>query len=77
MRPGPCGCRWTGLGIGTACHAVAVCLPRTSQHAWHLAYARPGGLSFDTAWRHTRVRLHPDEALFRQAAHRADAQRGP
>ncbi|MFH8350422.1 hypothetical protein [Streptomyces sp. NPDC018045] len=44
--------------------------PRTSWLAWRLARASCGNLSFDAAWRHTRVHLHPDEAPFRRQGHR-------
>ncbi|WP_328299189.1 hypothetical protein OG389_16175 [Streptomyces sp. NBC_00435] len=44
--------------------------PRTSWHARRAVRASNGNLSFDVAWRQTRVRLHPDEADYRAAGHR-------
>ncbi|MFB6563919.1 hypothetical protein ACFCYH_34395 [Streptomyces sp. NPDC056400] len=46
--------------------------PRTSWHAWRAVRASGGDLSFDAAWRQTRVQLHPDEADYRAAGHRPD-----
>ncbi|SCK54173.1 hypothetical protein YUYDRAFT_07108 [Streptomyces sp. ScaeMP-e48] len=47
----------------------SVLAPRTSWHAWRLARASGGTVSFDAAWRSVRVVLHPDEAGYRAAGH--------
>ncbi|MFB7949140.1 hypothetical protein ACFC6L_29985 [Kitasatospora phosalacinea] len=45
--------------------------PRTSWRVWRLTRATPDGVDFDTVWRATRIRLHPDEHEYRTAGHRA------
>ncbi|GAA1708440.1 hypothetical protein GCM10009680_56620 [Streptomyces yatensis] len=43
--------------------------PLTSWRAWRLARASGGNLSFDTAWRRTRLERHPDEMPYQQHGH--------
>lgn len=47
--------------------------PRTSWHAWRLVRTSQSDVSFDTAWRQTRIQLHPDEMPYRQHGHRPDS----
>ncbi|WP_432125184.1 hypothetical protein [Streptomyces sp. C10-9-1] len=46
--------------------------PRTSWRARRLARASYGNTSFDAAWRHARVRTHPDELPYQQRGHLPD-----
>ncbi|MEU0273513.1 hypothetical protein [Streptomyces sp. NPDC006307] len=48
--------------------------PRTSWLAWLLSRHSDGNIPFDTAWRSVRVRLHPDEAIYRAAGHQGHEQ---
>ncbi|MER7877171.1 hypothetical protein ABTY63_27005 [Streptomyces solisilvae] len=43
--------------------------PRTSWRAWRVARASQGNLSFDAAWRRTRLETHPDEMPYQQRGH--------
>ncbi|GAA2133276.1 hypothetical protein GCM10009760_09270 [Kitasatospora kazusensis] len=46
--------------------------PWTSWHAHQLMRRSSTPLTFDTAWRRARLRLHPDEAPYRSYGHGAD-----
>jgi hypothetical protein len=51
--------------------------PRTSWRAWCRARASRGSVSFDVAWRHARIRGHPDETPYQRRGHRpADSEHG-
>jgi hypothetical protein len=43
--------------------------PRTSWHAWRLARAGNGSLTFDAAWRRVRIDLCPEEMPYREYGH--------
>ncbi|MER6064942.1 hypothetical protein ABT167_27975 [Streptomyces sp. NPDC001792] len=43
--------------------------PRPSWRAWKLARASQDNLSFDAAWRRTRLERHPDEMPYQQHGH--------
>jgi hypothetical protein len=43
--------------------------PWTSWRAWRLARASQGNLSFDAAWRRTRLEKHPDEMPYQRHGH--------
>jgi hypothetical protein len=43
--------------------------PWTSWRAWRLTRASQGNLSFDTAWRRTRLEKNPDEMPYKQYGH--------
>ncbi|MFF9403467.1 hypothetical protein [Streptomyces sp. NPDC014744] len=43
--------------------------PRTSWHAWRVARASHGNLTFDAAWRRTRINIHPDEKPYQRHGH--------
>ncbi|MGH1555384.1 hypothetical protein ACRAWF_36715 [Streptomyces sp. L7] len=45
--------------------------PRTSWHAWRLVLASDDDLSFDAAWRRTRVDRHPEERPYLEYGHRS------
>ncbi|NUR03645.1 MAG: hypothetical protein HOY79_46195 [Streptomyces sp.] len=45
--------------------------PWTSWRAWRLAQASQGNLSFDAAWRRTRLEQHPDETPYQRHGHLA------
>ncbi|MFJ7963030.1 hypothetical protein [Streptomyces sp. NPDC096324] len=43
--------------------------PWTSWRAWQQARASRGNLSFDAAWRRTRLDKHPDDMPYQQHGH--------
>lgn len=43
--------------------------PRTTFLAWRFSRSSGGTISFDTAWRATRVHRYPDEDSYRKAGH--------
>ncbi|MGW4139882.1 hypothetical protein ACWELV_24230 [Streptomyces mirabilis] len=45
--------------------------PLTSWRAWRLAQDSKGTVSFDVAWRRTRIDRHPDEMPYQQHGHLA------
>ncbi|PIB03993.1 hypothetical protein B1C81_35170 [Streptomyces sp. HG99] len=42
---------------------------RTSWRAWRLTRTSNGNVSFDTAWRRTRLERHPDDMPYQQHGH--------
>nr|BEK71501.1 hypothetical protein KPHV_87280 [Kitasatospora purpeofusca] len=50
--------------------------PGTSVRALWLWRGGGAGISFDVAWRRTRLGAHPDEAAYQHFAHRAPAAAG-
>lgn len=49
--------------------------PRTSWHAWRLVRVSRRTVSFDTAWRRSRIRLRPDEMAYRRHGYFPDGTR--